>query len=164
VEFVEMACRAFFDEHDVIPRIEDRKPFKVFAAAAIELWCGDIFDATPDRLGLFDAIYDRAALIALVPNERKRYVATLTKLLKPGGRIFLIGFRYDQSKVDGPPWSLEDKHVHELFLRDFVIEPLDSRPGHASPRLSSAGVTHFEENAYRLTELRKRTDERARSR
>src|SRR5688500_9641702 len=129
--------------------IEERDGFRAFAGGGITLLCGDMFDATPARLGLFDAVYDRAALVALRPEVRARYVATVSALLQPAARIFLVAFSYDQSKIDGPPWSLDDASVHALFSDGaFAVERLQARLADKRPKFVEAGVEELRESAF----------------
>ena len=54
----------------------------------IKLLVGDILHCTVESIGHpFDSIWDCNALVAISPSDRERYVATLTALLKPNGRI-----------------------------------------------------------------------------
>ena len=80
----------------------------------LELICGDFF-AVGAHLGPFDRIWDRAALIAIDPARRAEYTALEKRLLGPAGRILLAGFEYDQSKMQGPPWSLAEADVPGLY-------------------------------------------------
>jgi thiopurine S-methyltransferase len=153
VEIVEDACRQFFDENKLPLVVEEKFPFTIYGGGGVQMWCGDVFDATPERMGLFDGVYDRAALVALDPATRARYVDTLTKLLIPGGRILLVAFSYDQRKLDGPPWSIDFRTVKALFQRDFVIEVLEEREAAMGPRFVQAGVTDVKETIYLLTRM-----------
>src|SRR4051812_12173703 len=93
VELAEQAVQAFFAEHDLTPSIARRGsviayevgpgmvrpaapagPAGPTASGAIALWAGDFFAVTPELLGPVDALYDRAALIALPAELRPRYV------------------------------------------------------------------------------------------
>lgn len=167
VEVVEPACRQFFDENHLDHTVEERGVFRAFVAtsdrvrgaadadsdrlaASLELLCGDIFDATPARLGLFDAVYDRAALVALDPATRERYVDTLRSLLVPGGRVLLITFSYDQECLPGPPWSVDETTVQALFGAAFDIQPLEAREVERGPKFVQAGVTSVREHIFLL--------------
>lgn len=151
VEVVELACRAFFDDNGLPLVMEARPPFRVFGGGGVALWCGDMFEATPELLGTFDAVWDRAALVALDPATQRRYVGMLRALLKPGGRVLLVTFAYDQSKLPGPPWSIDEALVRALFLKDFVVEPLGGRDASRKPRFADAGVDLVREEAFLLT-------------
>lgn len=163
VEVVELACRQFFEENQLPHAVEERDAFRAFIlrdelraaqgerSDGIELLCGNIFDATPDRVGRVDAVYDRAALVALDPATRRRYVETLAALLPPRGRMLLVTFAYDQSLLPGPPWSVDGDEVRALFSDLFEVKLLEERPAEAGPRFAQAGVTSLTESITLLT-------------
>lgn len=51
-----------------------------FSAPGIDIFQGDIFALDAETLGPVDAVYDRAALIALPPDMRPRYAAHVTAI------------------------------------------------------------------------------------
>jgi thiopurine S-methyltransferase len=153
VELIELACQQFFSENGLPPRVEERDRFKAYTAGDIELLCGDIFDATPARVGTFDAVYDRAALVALDPTTRARYVETLHALLVRGGRVLTVTFSYDQQRVEGPPWSIDAATLRSLFAERFSIDVLDERDAAVNPRMKEAGVEHVREGIAVITRL-----------
>ncbi len=75
VELVEAAVAAFFAEHDLAPTRAPLADHVAYQAGEITVLAGDWFATTAALLGDVDAIYDRAALIALPPELRRRYVA-----------------------------------------------------------------------------------------
>jgi thiopurine S-methyltransferase len=81
VELVEDAVRAFFAEQDVTPAVQRRGGFVEYAAGGIAIFAGDVFATTRELLGPIDGFYDRAALIALPPALRARYVPHLRGLV-----------------------------------------------------------------------------------
>jgi thiopurine S-methyltransferase len=100
-----------------------------------------------------DAVFDRAALVALDPPTRAVYVERLRAVLRPGGRILLVTFGYDQTKLPGPPWSVDDDTVRTLFADGFVAERLAVRDEPLGPKFLAAGVTRLTEACW-LLELR----------
>jgi thiopurine S-methyltransferase len=127
VELVEDAVRAFFAEHGLSPAVTREGPLTRYAHGPFTLFAGDLFDATAARLGTFDGWYDRAALIALPPPLRARYVPHLLGLLRPGGRGLLVTVEYDQAKKAGPPFSVEEGEVRGL-LPGVQVRLLDDVP------------------------------------
>ena len=65
-------------------------------------------------LGRVDAIYDRAALVALPPTMRSRYTAHLNDITEHASQ-FLITFEYDQKKMEGPPFSITEDEVKKHY-------------------------------------------------
>ena len=157
VELVESACRAFFREQGLPLVEEERPPFHAFAGGGITLLCGDVFDATPARVGQVDAVYDRAALIALHPDDWQRYVDLLLSLVRPGGLLFIITFAYDQTKLAGPPWSVDDATLNGLLAAPLAdgrvrsVAKIDSRDEARGPRFVEAGVEALTEALFVVT-------------
>lgn len=66
--------------------------------------------------GPFDAIFDRASLVAIHPTLREDYVSVIGKLLRPGGRILLVVIeRTGGDKESGPPYSVPESQVRALY-------------------------------------------------
>ncbi len=113
--------------------------------------CGDFFALRPEQVGPVACVYDRGSLVALPPPLHERYARHLARFLAPGGRVLLIGLSFDDSRVTGPPFSVPEARVRELFP-DFEVEILE-RDGAAepSPPFREAGVATMEEATYLLT-------------
>lgn len=101
----------------------DLGPFRRQRRDRVTFLRGDLFAATPELIGTFDRVWDRAALVALDPPRRDRYATLIRRLLRPGGRILLNSFAYDASKMDGPPFSVEEAEVCRLYA-GFHVERL----------------------------------------
>jgi thiopurine S-methyltransferase len=134
--------RAFFDEHGAKPIVSQRGPFTVYEHGAIAILAGDLFDASPEIVGPLDALYDRAAMVALPKEVRPRYAAHLRKLLPKGAPGIVLTFEYDQARIDGPPFSVPEAELRALYAEageDVAISFLDEGPGDV-PRFRDAGV------------------------
>lgn len=126
VELSAIACAAFFEERGVVPHRERVGAFDVWTGGRIALYQGDIFalaDITP--LSRFAAVWDRAALIALPPGVRDRY---LQEIRVPGAHL-VVTMTYDQERRDGPPFSVPDSvvlgawpHAERLYSEPLVDE------------------------------------------
>jgi thiopurine S-methyltransferase len=117
----------------------------------IDLRCGDFFDLTPESLGPIDAIFDRAALVALPPAMRERYAEHLTSLSQSGTRSLLVTMEYDQSEMPGPPHAVHPAEVQRLYASQHDILQLDYTdllP--ESPKMAARGVTRLGERVYAL--------------
>lgn len=110
--------------------------------AGLDVIVGDFFELTAGRIGAIDAVYDRAALIALPPGMRQRYVAHLKAITACAPQL-LITLAYDQNVVDGPPFSVSDDEVHALY-DDFKCERL------ATPQSQIKGRVPAIETVWRL--------------
>ena len=108
VELSAIACAAFFEEAGVVPQRETCGAFEVWRAGRVTIYQGDIFGlAAVAPLSGFDAVWDRAALIALPPDVRDRY---LREIRVPGPHL-VVTMTYDQERRDGPPFSVPDSVV-----------------------------------------------------
>jgi len=95
-----------------------------YRSKAMELWEGDFLKLPPMEIPPLHAIYDKAALIALPPDKRKPYAEKVLELCSSTTQIFLQTFEYEQSEMNGPPFSVPQKEVNELFGRHFEIDVL----------------------------------------
>jgi thiopurine S-methyltransferase len=114
IELVEDAVRAFFTEHGVTPAIAPRGGLVEYTADAIALYAGDIFATTQALIGPIDAIYDRAALIALPPELRPRYVEQLRRLA-PGVPVFQVALEDPAGLLKGPPFAVPETELRALY-------------------------------------------------
>ena len=124
VELNRQAVEAFFSDNDLLPRYQRRGALDSYRFAQIELLCGDLFELSDEPLGGFEAIYDRAALIALPQAMRQRYVEQLKSRLKVDGQLLLITLEYPAELRQGPPFSVEQAHIESLFGDGFEVQRL----------------------------------------
>jgi len=101
-------------------------PFDVFQAdgADITIYMGDMFEATSQLLGTFDAIWDRASYISINVDERPKYRGIMATLLKPEGIWLLNCYEYDLSKYRGRPNSIEEDEIMQTFRDQFKVKKL----------------------------------------
>lgn len=149
VEFVEQAVVDFFSERGLEPSI-DVEPVTRYHAGPYTLFATDFFAITNAHLGAVDAVFDRAALVALDPETRVRYAQHLGTLLEPGATMLLITFDYDQSVMGGPPFSVPEVEVHDLFDDGFAIEHLETR-NVLNDQFRTQGLTAMTESVFGLT-------------
>ncbi len=108
VELSPVACAAFFAERGEVPTVSAAGRHTRYVHDRITLLQGDIFDLEGD----FDALWDRAALIALPAPVRVRYAALVRARVR--GPKLVVTFVYDQARRDGPPFSVPDAELLEL--------------------------------------------------
>ena len=125
VELSAIAVDALFAELNLVPEITQTGTLKHYRTAQLEVFQGDFFALDHVRLGKIDAVYDRAALIAL-PNEmRMQYCQHLINLTHTAPQL-LISFAYDQSLVPGPPFSVSQEEVGTHYQADYQCTVLGS--------------------------------------
>lgn len=122
VELSPLAAEAFFAEQGATPTQEPAGPFTRWRAGQVEILEGDLFSLTPELAGTVDAVWDRAALIALPEAMRARYVPTLARLLNAGAPYLLVTIDIP-SREGGPPFSIDEATVRALYEPDFEVAP-----------------------------------------
>ncbi len=126
IELSRMAVEQFFEELGVTPTITQAGFHERFEIEGLTLYLGDIFELDERTLGRVDAVYDRAALVALPEPLRKRYTAYLPELTNRAPQ-FLVTFIYDQSVMDGPPFSVDEAWVEKHYDAFYRLERLETR-------------------------------------
>lgn len=122
-ELSAIAAEQLFSELGARPRISRVGELRCYQANNLDIFVGDIFMLTGDLLGPVDAVYDRAALVALPPAMRKRYTAHLRAITAAAPQL-LICFEYDQSFMDGPPFSVDEDEVRQHYAGHFQLSVL----------------------------------------
>jgi len=151
IELSEKAVEGFFHEQHLEPQISQQGAFKIYQAGPIQLWCGDFFALTAEDVADCTALYDRAALIALPPPMRERYVAHLVRITPPGCQGLLITLDYDQALMAGPPFAVLDEEVQRLLGAHWQLEIKEERDVLGeSWKFLQGGVTRLDERVYRL--------------
>lgn len=116
IEVVEDAVKQFYAEHQLTPTVRPgQHGVTTYEGAGITILAGDVFAVTAEDTGPVDALYDRAALIALPPDTRTRYAAHITKLLSPGAKGLLVALEYEEGKATPPPHSVREAEVRALY-------------------------------------------------
>jgi len=136
IELVEDAVRAFFAEHATTPTITPRGALTQYTAGPITIFAGDLFAVTRADVAAIDAIYDRAALIALPSDLRTRYIAHLGGLVDKTTPTLLVTLDYPQDRMQGPPFAVPDAEVRTHYTD---VAQLGERPA-AGPRFEEVGA------------------------
>jgi thiopurine S-methyltransferase len=124
-ELSEIAVAQLFRELGVDPSKTAIDQLIRYSASNIDIFVGDIFKLSRSLLGHIDAIYDRAALVALPEPMRDRYAAHLIAITDRSPQL-LITHLYDQRLLDGPPFSVSDEEVGRHYLESYDLELLAS--------------------------------------
>lgn len=123
-ELSEIAIQQLFAELGVEPEITEIGLVKLYSAADIDIFVGDIFNVTREMLGSIDAVFDRAALVALPENVRIRYTKHLIDMTGCAPQL-LITYEYDQTLMDGPPFSISTEEVNRHYADRYEIAALE---------------------------------------
>jgi thiopurine S-methyltransferase len=117
IELSELAVNQLFSELNITPTVTPNPNHLHFSAKNIDIFVGDIFNLSSEYLGEVNAIYDRAALVALPLHMRKKYTSHLMKITKLAPQL-LITYEYDSSKREGPPFSImKDELMTHYYSR-----------------------------------------------
>lgn len=124
-ELSEMAIEQLFTELGAKPKISETGKLKRYSEKDIDIFVGDIFDLSGGLLGPVDAIYDRAALVALPEAMRGRYTKHLMEITNKAPQL-LISYEYDQSLLDGPPFSVSSQEVNRHYRASYDLNLIAS--------------------------------------
>ena len=151
VELSQIAVEQFFEEHGLTPTRRESRYGMHHLAGGVELICGDAFALDADLLSDCESVFDRAALIALPPELRRRYASELYERLPAGCRGLMITLEYPQQEKEGPPFSVDEEEVRALYAGQWRIELLERRDILAEqPGFVAEGVTRLATVAYRF--------------
>lgn len=151
VELSPIAVDNFFREQHWRASTQARGAFVSHRAEGVEILCGDCFALKPSLVGSLDAIYDRAALVALPPELRRRYADLLAQLLPTGGQMLLVTFDYPQEQMSGPPFAVGPDQVRDLYGEHFTIALLASVDIlDTEPRFRQRGLEVLQEHVFHL--------------
>lgn len=134
VELSEKAVEAFFEENQIEAELQRGRRFSTYRSDGLRLLCGDFFDLEREDLEGIQAVYDRAALIALPPSMRADYAHHMARLLPAGAHILLITMEYPAGTLEGPPFSVTEEEVRTLFDPRFTVSLQASWEGAEGPR------------------------------
>lgn len=124
-ELSELAVQQLFAELGLNPAVVTKHAMKHYSAPDLDIFVGDIFELTDKMLGPVDAVFDRAALVALPEDMRVRYTAHICKATCQAWQL-LVTFEYDQSQMAGPPFSISDEEIRRHYGARYRISALAS--------------------------------------
>lgn len=154
-ELHQHAIEDFFKENNLHqPNKLQNENFTIYTKENISISCGDFFDSKESNR--YDYIYDRAALVALPKAMRITYSNILKTAVKPQGKYLLIVYEYDESQMPGPPFSVSEKEIKDLYEDQFKIELIESgRPEfNANNKMSILStIKGLSENVYILEKI-----------
>lgn len=152
VEISDIAIKAFFEENSLAYKMTPSTRFDIYESENIKLLCGDFFALRPEDFPDDTNVFDRASLIALQPELRKKYAEHLIQLMPKTARILLICMEYQQSEMDGPPFSVSHAELMQLYSSTFHLELIESvNILDANPRFIARGLSSLTEKVYLMT-------------
>ena len=121
-----IAIAQLFEEMDLIPEVTALGPLNRHSADGVAVFEGDIFDLTAAALGPVEAVFDRAALVALPEGMRAQYARHIAEITGRAPQL-LVSFTYDPELMDGPPFPVEDDEIMRHYGATYRVELLDDR-------------------------------------
>lgn len=125
IELSELAVEQLFENLGTKPDVAINGELKHYRAPALDIFVGDVFNLTGEILGPIDAVYDRAAFVALPDDMRLQYSEHVSNITARAPQL-LITFEYDQRIMPGPPFSITTEEVHRHYDEKYQITNLDT--------------------------------------
>lgn len=129
IELSEAAIQEFFAEHSIPYQTTQEGPFAAYRAEGICIYQGDFFALTKTHLQTVTTWYDRAAMVALPPAMRVKYVSHLQHILPPAATGLLVMVEYPDGYWKGPPFAIHTTEVLASYEANYNIEILPLLPG-----------------------------------
>ena len=125
-ELSELAINELFNDLRVEPKISRVGELTHYCAKDIDIFVGDIFGVSAEVLGSVDAVYDRAALVALPASMRNQYTSHLMTITNAAPQL-LICYEYNQQLMDGPPFSISEEEVKHHYGAAYQLKAVESK-------------------------------------
>lgn len=155
VECSDRAVKDFFEENALNYKHAEKDLHALYQSSdlpsIIEVFRGDFFELQQKDLNDVTDIFDRASLVALPVEMRRQYATKMAELQKPGIRTLLVTLTFDPAEMNGPPFSVTEEEVKNLYSEKFSIQKLlgknviDEETG-----LKNRGLTALTETVYKL--------------
>lgn len=150
VELSTLAVEQFFEEWEIVPETSRIGEHEVFSGPGIDVFTGDFFALTSEAIGSCDAIYDRAALVALPPEMRGGYAQKLAELTNCAPQL-LNTLTYSSEVLQGPPFSVDENEIRAQYNGLYEVAHRETRrmPG------GLKGVQEVDEHIWQLIPSRR---------
>ncbi|MCG6192864.1 thiopurine S-methyltransferase [Leptospira sp. FAT2] len=126
IELSKIAIDQLFSQLGLIPKITKMGALEHYSADNIDIFVGDVFLLSKKWLGSVQAIYDRAALVALPEEMRNRYTNHIFDLTDSAPQL-LICYEYDQNSMEGPPFSISNEEVNRHYNEKYDLNLIVSK-------------------------------------
>lgn len=155
VEISRIGIEEFFSDFALTYEKSQQGSFYVYQHKNLNIFLGDFFQLTRQDIGDIDITYDRASLIALPSDLRKKYAKHLTSILPVHSKIFLITMEYLAPLYNRAPFPIKHQEVFQLYDSHFDIQLIDEHDEQAIPKhLLQRGFHHVVDRIYLLTKTR----------
>ncbi len=120
VELHEPAIIELFDALGVVPDVTGLGELRRYCAEGLTIYVGDFFKLTSAILGEVDAVYDRAAIVALPDTMRGDYTKQVMAVSQKADQL-LINYVYDQAIMTGPPFSVSNEELVLSYSEHYAM-------------------------------------------
>lgn len=172
VEIAEQAIKEFFDENEIdfdVETVENIGKLYKSKDGLLRLYVADLFDMSRELCGQYDLIWDRRSLVAINLIDHEKYRDLVLSMMKDDGTYYLSTVEYDPAVWPGPPHTISDKVVKDIYGNYCTIELLEEKKrdqpkvsesqmedGNPQPKPSSAGAalktsTYVYDRWYKMT-------------
>ena len=146
-----LACEQFFKENNLSYQPEQKGEYQYFKGEQITLIAGDFFALDVNSFSQFDAIYDRAAIVALPEKMRELYADKIQQFSVK--EMLMVTASYNQAEMQGPPFSVDEIEIKKHFEGMYQIETLyHQKAPSLAPHLLAKGLTAAEEWVFHLSQ------------
>lgn len=155
VECSDRAVKDFFEDNALNYKHAEKDQHALYQSSdlpsLIEIFQGDFFELQQEDLDGITDIFDRASLVALPVEMRQGYAKKMAELQKSGVRTLLVTLTFDPEEMNGPPFSVSEEEVNDLYSENFTIQKLlvknviEEETG-----LKKRGLTALDETVYKL--------------
>ncbi len=158
VECSDRAVKDFFEDNALNYKRAEKDQHAFYQSSdlesVIELYQGDFFELQSSDLEDISDIFDRASLIALPVEMRQQYAEKMAALQKSGTRTLLVTLTFDSEEMNGPPFSVTEEEVHDLYSNSFSVQKLLTKDVlNLEAGLKKRGLTALTESVYKLVRL-----------
>jgi len=151
-EVSDIAVRAFFKEQQMTYAKTGQPLFNCYQNEQIHIYCGDFFELTPHLVDDVQAIYDRAALVAMTAEQRPAYAQKLLSLFPHRPNMLLVTLEYDETIMQGPPFSVSPEEVERLYGAAYEVVCLQVEERiEEEVRFKEKGLSSLKEAVFLLT-------------
>jgi len=123
-ELSPLAIDQLFEDLGLTPTRTAYGDLTKVSATGLDIFVGDIFDLTLPMLAEVDAVYDRAAYVALPEDIRPKYAQHMQGITAKAPQL-LITFDYDPSTVSGPPHAITATELQATYGANYTIKTLE---------------------------------------
>lgn len=153
VEMVSQAIEEWGEANGLSLTSESCGEFVRWTSMGPPILQGNFFDVSRTHVGARQAVWDRAALVAIRPENRPQYVSKLVELLGPGGRVLLVTWDAARPADVGPPYRLPAEQVQALFTPYAQVERTRSvvQTAEEDERVAAKGLDWVRLETYQIT-------------